>query len=413
MNFQIQCTPLTLEHHILSIQIYYYILWGEAMKNLYLLIGNGNSISIVNKINAYRKQIGQPTLNVDLSNLFYYGSNFNFPMTNDPFLTEEHCPKLWELGARPGMERDKANEIISQIITCGNVYALAKYQEEIISTNDFGNYDNQYDITTLFKSLSESDSINACNNVYPSPKYCDNDIISRLYFAAYGEFSSYIRYLMIYYNSQITDDDLINIDVPLITYIKQNYDSFNRIIINSYNYDIIMERLLMVNGLPFTLGCFENKHSKITFYKPHGSISFSYKKTYPLGTQYKIPYNELSFQQKIKITDFNINYEFVDDYPKHNGMVPPYGEAERFEIAYYQKIRNSIIRAAKKSEPNDIYYIIGSSYGNVDRFELDRINTSFDKLVNVTYVNPFPSPDFNAVLSSLFINYKQTPDFID
>lgn len=382
------------------------------MKNLYLLIGNGNSISIVGKINAYRIQIGQPTLNINLSNLFHYGANFNFPMTNDPFLTEEHCPKLWQLGARPGMDRDKANEIISQIITCGNVYALDKYQEEIVSTNDFGNYDNQYDITTIFKSLSESDSINACDNSCPSPKYCDNDIISRLYFAAYGEFSSYIRYLMIYYNSQITDDDLINIDVPLITYIKQNYDSFNRIIINSYNYDIIMERLLMVNGLPFTLGCFENKRSKITFYKPHGSISFSYKKTYPLGTHYKIPYNELSFQQKIKITDFNIKYEFVDDYPKHNGMVPPYGEAERFEISYYQKIRNSIIRAAQKSEPCDIYYIIGSSYGNVDRFELDRINTSFDKLVNVTYVNPFPNQDFNAVLSSLFINYSQIPDFI-
>lgn len=382
------------------------------MKNLYLLIGNGNSISIVSKINAYRKQIGQPTLNIDLSNLFYYGASFNFPMTNDPFLTEEHCPKLWHLGARPGMDRDKANEIISQIITCGNVYALAKYQEEIISTNDFGNYDNQYDLTIL-NSLSESNGTNTCNNVCPSPKYCDNDIISRLYFAAYGEFSSYIRYLMIYYNSQITDDDLINIDVPLITYIKQNYDSFNRIIINSYNYDIIMERLLMVNGLPFTLGCFDNKRSKIIFYKPHGSISFSYKKTYPLGTHYKIPYNELSFQQKIKITDFNINYEFVDNYPKHNGMVPPYGEAERFEISYYQKIRNSIIRAAQKSEPDDIYYIIGSSYGNVDRFELDRINTSFDKLVNVTYVNPFPNQDFNAVLSSLFINYSQIPDFIN
>lgn len=216
---------------------------------------------------------------------------------------------------------------------------------------------------------------------------------------------------MIYYNSQITNEDLINIDVPLITYIKQNYDNFNRIIINSYNYDIIMERLLTLNSLPFTLGCFDNKRDKIIFYKPHGSISFSYKKTFPLGTHYKIPYNELSFQQKIKIWNFNIKYEFVDDYPKHNGMVPPYGEAERFEISYYQKIRNSIIKAAEKSEPDDIYYIIGSSYGNVDRFELDRINTSFDKLVNVTYVNPFPNQDFNAVLSSLFINYTQIPDF--
>lgn len=377
------------------------------MNKLYLLIGNGNSISIVGKINAYRNQTGQPSLNIDLSNLFYYGASFNFPMTNDPFLTEEHCPKLWQLGARPGMDRDKANEIISQIITCGNVYALAKYQEEIISTNDFDNSTSQDYINLL-----NLNSMPICNNANSSPKYSDDEIISKLYFSAYGEFSSYIRYLMIYYNSQITDNDLININVPLITYIKQNYDKFNRIIFNSYNYDIIMERLLKVNNLPFTLGDFENKRTKIIFYKPHGSISFSYKKTFPPGTHYKIPYNELSFQQKIKICDFNIKYEFVDDFPKHNGMVPPYGEAERYEISYYQKIRNSIIRAAQKSEPGDIYYIIGSSYGNVDRFELDRINTSFDKLVNVTYVNPFPNLDFNAVLSSLFVNYTQTPDFV-
>lgn len=99
------------------------------MKNLYVLIGNGSSIGIVNEINAYRKTLGHAPLNIDLSNLFYYGANFNFPMTNDPFLTEEHCPKLWQLGASPGMDRAKANEIISQIITCGNVYALAKYDD--------------------------------------------------------------------------------------------------------------------------------------------------------------------------------------------------------------------------------------------------------------------------------------------
>jgi len=34
-------------------------------------------------------------------------------MTNIPFLTEEHFPNLLELDARPGMDRDKSNEIIS------------------------------------------------------------------------------------------------------------------------------------------------------------------------------------------------------------------------------------------------------------------------------------------------------------
>lgn len=41
------------------------------MSNLYILIGNGSSISIVNKINDYRKSKGQPSLKIDLSNLFF------------------------------------------------------------------------------------------------------------------------------------------------------------------------------------------------------------------------------------------------------------------------------------------------------------------------------------------------------
>ncbi|WP_035284612.1 MULTISPECIES: hypothetical protein [unclassified Clostridium] len=382
------------------------------MRNLYLLLGNGNSIGIVSRINAYRIQQGQPILDVDLSNLFYYGADFNFPMTSDPFLTEEHCPKLWELGARPGMDRDPAQKIESRIITCGNVYALAKYEEEIISTNNFGSYNNLPFSLTPITFSSESNEIISYSNAHS--KYSENEVISRLYFGAYGEFSSYLRYLFIYYNSQVTDNDLINIDVPLINYIKKNYNKFDKIIINSYVYDIFMERLLMLNGLPFSLGDFENNYSsKIIFYKPHGSISFFYKKSFPLGTTYKIPYNELSFQQKIKICDFNIKYEFDDDYPIHNGMIPPNGDAERYEVSYYQKIRNSIIRAAKGSKSGYIYYIIGSSYSCADRFELDRINTNFNKLTNVIYVDPNANPDYDAVLSSLFINYKQIKDFED
>lgn len=360
------------------------------MSRLYLLIGNGSSIGIVTKINEYRAQTGEPPLNINLSNLFFYGAAFNFPKTNTPFLTKEHCPNLWALGARPGMNDADARRIISQIITCGNVYVLAKYQEEVLSLNNFDGYGK--------------------NRPMYIEQY-DEEIINKLYFAAYCEFSSYIRYLIIYYNSQITDNDLLNIDVPLITYLKKNYNNFKSIIFNSYNYDVLMERLLYLNNLPFTLGEFSCKSRKITFYKPHGSISFFYKKQFSEDEPYRIPYNELSFQQRIKTCDFHISYDFFEDYPIHNGMVPPFGEAERYEMAYYQKIRNAIIKANSKSKNGDIYYIIGFSYGNVDRFELDRVNTSFNKLVAVTYVDPFPNPDFDAVLSSLFINYNQTSDF--
>lgn len=384
------------------------------MKNLYLLIGNGSSIGIVNQINDYRVRTGQAPLMIDLSNLFYYGASFNFPMTNEPFLTEANCPYLWSLGARPLMNSAQANQIISQIITCGNVYALAKYQEQILSTNNFARSTNRSIDLNLENAISHNTKYANCNycNCKPVNWPCGSEVINELFFKAYGEFSSYIRYLIIFYNNQITDDDLSNIDVPLIDYITTNYNNFDQIIVNCYNYDVVFERLLFVNHIPFQLGCFDtpynNPLSKIIVYKPHGSISFFYKKSFLPGTTYQIPYNELSFQQTLTLQDFDIQYDFTEEYPKHNGMIPPYGEAERYEITYYQKIRNALILQARKSRPEDIYFIIGSAYGTFDRFELDRINTNYNKLLSVTYVNPFPNKDYEAVLSSLFINYSQS-----
>ncbi|HAX73382.1 MAG TPA: hypothetical protein DCY20_07650 [Firmicutes bacterium] len=385
------------------------------MKHLYILIGNGSSIGIIQSINENRRAQGLPDLNIDLTNLFKYGDYFNFPMTNDPFLSPEHTPILWQLGARPGMDKAQANTIISQIITCGNVYALAAYEEEIVSRNNFNQFldifSSDENNATGTQVTKPSLPTYAQNNSFFIPKFGESEVINKLYFSAYGELSSYLRYLIIYYNSQVTDQDLANIEVGIINYIKKNGNNFSKIIFNSYNYDIFMERLLMVNQIPFTLGTFSQEPNKVLFYKPHGSISFSYKEAYKPGTEYKIPYHELSFQQKIKTDEFNIKYFFTDDYPKHNGLVPPYGEAERYEIAYYQKIRNTLIKAATFSQPDDVYFIIGNAYGNVDRFELDRINTSYNKWINVTYVDPFPNNDYQAVLSSLFYHYTQTPVF--
>lgn len=373
-------------------------------KKLYLLLGNGNSISIVNQLDEYRQSIGKPMLEIDLSNLFYYGDCFNFPMTNDPFLTEKHCPRLWDLGVRPKMEAKKAKEIISQIMTCANVYALSKNSKKMI-----GSYiDKKKDIKVNGYSKYQASRVGIS---YSS--ITDDEISGRLYFAAYGEFSSYIRYLMIYYNSQILDDELKMIEVPLINYIKNHYRQFSKIIITSYNYDIIIERLLLLHNLSFQLGCFSQDPSKIILYKPHGSISFSYKMTYLEEKEYKIPYNELCSQQKIRINDFIVKYHFNDDFPIHNGLLPPGGEAERYAMCYYQKIKQEIIFSFKKSHPKDIYYIIGSAYGKFDRLELDQINIQMNKFVHTIYVDPYPNKDYEAVLSSLFPLYKQVPVFLD
>ena len=65
--------------------------------------------------------------NIDLSNLFSKGDTVIWPDGNQErgFLSYKHCPSLWNLGARPNMDKQAANDLIEDIITCANMISSA------------------------------------------------------------------------------------------------------------------------------------------------------------------------------------------------------------------------------------------------------------------------------------------------
>ena len=70
-----------------------------------LIAGNGLSISMLEKNHA----------SVDLSNLFSMGCDVTWPATGKPgFLSYEHCPNLWALGARQTTSPSNSYEVIEQ-----------------------------------------------------------------------------------------------------------------------------------------------------------------------------------------------------------------------------------------------------------------------------------------------------------
>ena len=144
------------------------------MGNSYIVLGNGFSIDLVQKMNKIDE--------IDLINLFSKGEHVVYPKTNNRgFLSRKYTPDLWNLGARTYMPYEAAMQLVTDVITCANVYNLSVEK----------------------RPNEERDS-------------------SNIYIHAYSELSSYLRYLFIYYDSLVSDDDLKCVldEIELIHYIK-------------------------------------------------------------------------------------------------------------------------------------------------------------------------------------------------
>ena len=328
------------------------------MEKSYIILGNGFSIDLIKKMNKNDE--------IDLSNLFRKGEYVIYPKTKQRgFLSCKNTPNLWTLGARTYMTNEKSLQLITDIITCANVFNLS-----------------------LEKRPGEKKD---CSSVFVH---------------AYSELSSYLRYLFIYYDSLISNDDLKSIidKIEVINYIKACKSNGKKVYVVTYNYDILLERLLLLAGIDFDIFGFTNKGADIVIFKPHGSISFSFKIKVQELSSYNIrdTINEAVTQNA---EDFEIKYSLENDYPIVNAIIPPAGDSTRYGFGWIKEIRKGIEEIIKNSNSRDEMILFGLSYWHVDRNEIDDILLSMDSLMEVKYVDPNPPTSLDAVLSSLFKNY--------
>lgn len=323
-----------------------------------MVLGNGVSIDIIGHINKKDK--------INLSNLFANGDKVPWPQNNEPgFLSQFRCPALWELGARPDMEVVKAGRIIEDVITCANVSAS-----------------------------SENPSIDGES--------------SNIYIRAYHELVMYLKYLFIYYNSEISDEDILMLInnqwgwSELFLHLNVNKD-IRSVTIITYNYDILVERVLKSLKIEYQMIGFDDVEKKFRLIKPHGSISFRSKKKYDKQT-FSIKYNRDSLGGAIDslVVDDNVDFDKISNI---NTMIPPAGESDRYRLSWSSKLREYSKEYAEKLSEEDEVIFGGLSYCNVDRREIDQIVTALNVNVNVKVVNPNSDNTFGAVLSSVFRQY--------
>ena len=330
----------------------------EIEKDVLIVLGNGISIDLIKRLNMEDK--------IDLSNLFMNGDRVLWPGNNEPgFLSQQRCPSLWELGARPGMNKEKACKIIDDIITCANVSAS-----------------------------SEHPSI-------------DRDS-SNIYIKAYHELVLYLRYLFIYYNNEIETSDLEKIVADKwgwSEFLKNlNFNpKIKNVTIITYNYDILLERILKILNIDYQMIGFTEKVCKFKLLKPHGSISFRTEKLSDKQT-FGIKYNRDSIGGELKdlVIDEDVTFDKIS---KVNTMIPPSGESDRYKKSWSSILRNESRECAKKMMEDDEVIFGGLSYCSVDRREIDGIITSLNVNTNIKIVNPDSGNTLGAVISSVFNNY--------
>lgn len=328
------------------------------MKDFYMILGNGFTIDMLNHLNIGNEKI-------DVRNLFAHGDRVPYPQDNEPgFLSYKRCSNLWGLGARPYMNNDDAIGIIEDIITCSNIASSARERH-----------------------------------------------LSSTYIQAYQELSTYLKYLFVYYDKKIKDEELRNglVDWGWLKLLKNLAvsEECKSITIVTFNYDIWLERILINHNINFEICGIENgiynseEPSKIKIIKPHGSISFAYKDPIDKGAfQISSPTRDLTNGE---LSDYKVIYNNLDNIYSFNALIPPAGDSAKLGAANWaSELRNRCIESAKELNYSGELILSGISYWHVDRAEIDDIFTSIHPGVNVKVVNPHPSNTLSAVLSSLF-----------
>jgi hypothetical protein len=404
-------------------------------QRLLLTIGNGFTIDFLKHFEYHEK--------IDTSNLFRYGADVPWPGDGSPgFLSYKYCPCLWNLGARPSMDAKEASDLIEEIITCANVYGLAAFS---------------------------SKQINDRNN----PK--------NIYINAYFELLLYLRHLFVYYNNKIKDFDPRKLDEwSWFAFLNAAYRSkkYQEITIVTYNYDIWLERVLAERNIPFYIEGFQPKiDGAIAIIKPHGSISFCHHAEVPKSSFFEIKERDLG-DINAPTSDFLVKYTDLDQIYPVTPLIPPAGNAQRFELeltepkvrsagaelslapqaehsasigttdltqfmvdestvvestvveesvaavlssaaetvhapafanSWASDIRQRAREAARNLSKNDELIISGLSYWHVDRDEIDSLLVRVQSSVEVKMINPSIPRSLNAVLTSLFKNYRLYP----
>lgn len=183
-----------------------------------------------------------------------------------------------------------------------------------------------------------------------------------------------------------------------VKWIKENKDGLSIAI--SFNYDLILENAMSLAGIPlFRVGTNES-FRKVPVLKPHGSIDFDLPNNYIVADNVWSIHAALSDTQLVKVI------------PKSKWLSPRI-EADIISPSLRNiQIRLSWVRRmfelySRIANELDCFVIVGCSYWDVDRDEIDFLLSYLHRKTKVYIADPFPNKDLIKKIQSLGLSYRE------
>ena len=184
-------------------------------------------------------------------------------------------------------------------------------------------------------------------------------------------------------------------------WLKQSKEYLNFAI--SFNYDLVLERALESADIRYSrIGTTEPIRS-VSVIKPHGSIDFDIPNNSLIGHH---PYQH-RFSNSLTLNDIG----YVEVLPKWEWLlprneadiIPPSVHNYQIKLRWIQKMFNSYAYYAKDLKG---LVIVGISYWNVDRPEIDFFLEKLPKNAKVYIGNPKPDIDLVKKIESLGLTFE-------
>jgi len=214
------------------------------------------------------------------------------------------------------------------------------------------------------------------------------------------------RFLAIAYSKlQITINELDMNQWKWFLWFKRNY--FDLSFSVSFNYDLLFERVLRELNVKYYRTGTNEKKSRIPIFKPHGSIDFDLSRNsiFIGGDLWSIT----TALNDVEYLDIVSSEKWLEPRLEAD-IIPPLATNDHMNFQWYQE-GLSIIK--KKAKEISHFVIIGCSYCEVDRLEIDTILKSLKKGTKVILCNPHPIEELVERIQELgLVLEQQTAEYL-
>jgi hypothetical protein len=168
----------------------------------------------------------------------------------------------------------------------------------------------------------------------------------------------------------------------------------------SLNYDLILENAMSLAGIPLYRVGSNEFFSRVPVIKPHGSIDFD------------LPNHMFDFDNPWAISSSLCDGQMVKVIPKSEWLNPrieadiisPSLHNIHMRLSWIKKMFNQYYSIAKEL---NAFVIVGCSYWDVDRVEIDFFLKHLNKRTKVYILDPLPPKDLIKKIQSLGLSFRK------